>query len=110
MWRLGTGVEKRGVGSIRGLQTPFLQLENAQNKNWSAESTLWLKYIKMSMKCAYVVVQFKGLLEVSSSPAASYQDRIVKLLRLQPLLLQHVSAEHVQSLLQLSDNKYNTTQ
>lgn len=61
----------------------------------------------MSIKCAYIVVKFKGLLEVSSSPAASYQDRIVKLLRLQPLLLQHVSAEHVQSLLQLSDDKYN---
>lgn len=61
----------------------------------------------MSIKCAHIVVKFKGLLEFSSSPAASYQDRIVKLLWLQPLLLQHVSAEHVQSLLQLSDNKYN---
>lgn len=41
---------------------------------------------------------------MSSSTTASYQDRVVELLRLQPLTLQHVSAEHVQSLLQLSED------
>lgn len=59
----------------------------------------------MSVKYAYVVVKFKGLLDFSSSPAASNQDGKVELLRLQPLLLQHVPAKHVQSLLQLPDSK-----
>lgn len=42
---------------------------------------------------------------MSSSAAASDQDRIVELLGLQPLLLQHVLVEQAQSLLQLSQEE-----
>lgn len=53
------------------------------------------------MKYPYIIVELEGLLELSSSTTASDQDAVVELLRLQPLSLQHVSAEHIQSLLQL---------
>lgn len=36
VWRLSTRVKKCSVSSICGLQTPFLQLENAQNKHLNA--------------------------------------------------------------------------
>lgn len=57
----------------------------------------------------YIIVESKGLLQLSSSTTASYEDGEVELLRLQPLPLQHVSAEHVQSLLQLSEEQMRVT-
>lgn len=48
--RLGARVEKCGVSSICGLQTAFLQLEDAQNKNLDAQPRFRLKHIQCRLR------------------------------------------------------------